>query len=80
MDNEILQMLVQVKVLLSFVKKDKLVLIVSDDIDQSSDNVSSSSISYTYILYIPLGISYVHPITVLVQTGEHINDMLIPHI
>ena len=45
------------------------------DIDQSSDNLSSSSISYTYILYIPLGRSYVHPITVLLHIGEHINDM-----
>ena len=46
-------------------------------IAQSSDNVSSSSISYTYILYIPVGISYVHPIIVLLHTGEHINDMLV---
>ena len=51
-------------------------MILVYDIAQSSDNVPSSSISYTYILYIPVGISYVHPITVLVHTGEHINDML----
>ena len=53
-------------------------ILIVDDIAQSSDNLSSSSISYTYILYIPLGRSYVHPITVLVvHTGEHINDMLL---
>ena len=46
-----------------------VILILVDYIAQSSDNLSSSSISYTYILYIPLGISYVHPITVLLHTG-----------
>ena len=52
-------------------------MILVDDITQWSDNVSSSSISYTYILYIPVGRSYVHPIIVLLHTGEHINDMLV---
>ena len=33
---------------------------------------------HTYhILYIPVHISYVHPIIVLLHTGEHINDMLV---
>ena len=47
-----------------------VMVILVDDIAQSSDNVPSSSISYTYILYIPVGISYVHPITVLVHTKK----------
>ena len=49
-------------------------VILIDDTAKVSNNLPSSSISYTYILYIPLGISYVHPITVVVHTGEHIND------
>ena len=55
-------------------------MILVDDIAHSSDNLSSSSISYTYILYIPVDISYVHPITVLVHTGEQINDMLVLYV
>ena len=43
------------------------------------DNVSPLQyyIHTCYILYIPVHISYVHPITVLIYTEEHINDMLI---